>query len=133
MKGNPTVTSSLLRKTLCGVAASLFGPPRAGDEACDLLLLSMAHCQLGNQRQARDLFEEAVVWMNENEPTSEALIGLRTEVETLITPNRSNLKSQIPALKTARLSHAKSQPLHPNPSKIRPVKPSRPATSSPAG
>ena len=109
------MTSSLLRTTLRDVAASLFGPPSADDDACDLLLLSMAHWQFGNQRLARDLFEEAVVWMNENEPTSEALIGLRTEVETLITRSSRNLKSQIPVLKTARLSHAKSQPLQPNP------------------
>ena len=91
------MTSSLLRTTLRDVAASLFGPPCADDEACDLLLLSMAHCQLGNQRQARDRFEQAVVWMNEHEPPSDTMILLHTEVETLITPNRANLKSQIPA------------------------------------
>ena len=87
------MTSSLLRTTLCDVAASLFGPPCADDEACDLLLLSMAHCQLGNQRQARDLFEEAVVWMHEHEPPSESMIRLLAQVEALIRPNRSNLKS----------------------------------------
>ena len=50
----------------------------------DAFFLAMAHWQLGEQDKARDYFDQAVRWMDENQPENAELVRFRAEAERLI-------------------------------------------------
>ena len=50
----------------------------------DLFPLAMARWHLGNKDHARVLFEEAVAWMEENQPKDEQLVRYRAEAAELL-------------------------------------------------
>jgi tetratricopeptide (TPR) repeat protein len=47
-------------------------------------LLAMAHWKLGNKVEARKWYDQAVVWMEKNQPTSEELRRFRVEASRLL-------------------------------------------------
>jgi tetratricopeptide (TPR) repeat protein len=57
---------------------------RNGGDANDLFFLAMARWQLGEKKEARDLFEQATAWLEKNDPKNEDLLHLRAEVEKLL-------------------------------------------------
>ncbi|MGD9636800.1 MAG: protein kinase [Pirellulales bacterium] len=57
----------------------------SGDEnAIDWFFLSMAYQQLGHHDEARQLYEQAVEWMERNQPQNEELCRFRLEAEQLL-------------------------------------------------
>ncbi len=59
---------------------------RAGGDSFDFFFLAMAHWQLGNKDQAHKRFDQAVVWMDKNQPKNLELLRLRTEAADLFKP-----------------------------------------------
>jgi WD40 repeat protein len=59
---------------------------RGGGDSFDWFFLAMAHWKLGDKEQARKRFDQAVRWMEANEPTNEELRRFRAEAEALIGP-----------------------------------------------
>ena len=57
---------------------------RTGGDSFDWFFLAMAHWQLGDKEQARKWYDQAVVWMDKNQPQNEELLGFRTEAEELL-------------------------------------------------
>jgi tetratricopeptide (TPR) repeat protein len=62
---------------------------RNGGSSFDLFFLAMVHWQLGNKTEARNWYDQAVRWMEKNQPTNEELSRFRTEAAELllITPS----------------------------------------------
>src|SRR5262249_52394325 len=56
---------------------------RKGGNGLDWFFLAMAHWQLGNQDQARKWYDQAVSWMDKNQPNNPELGGFRMEAEEL--------------------------------------------------
>jgi serine/threonine protein kinase/WD40 repeat protein/tetratricopeptide (TPR) repeat protein len=50
----------------------------------DYFFMAMAHWQLGEKEPARKEYENAVEWMEKNQPTHEALVRFRAETEELL-------------------------------------------------
>ena len=46
--------------------------------------LAVAHWRLGNQDEARKWYDQAVAWMNKNQPKNEELRRFRAEAEELM-------------------------------------------------
>ncbi|MFL5240711.1 MAG: tetratricopeptide repeat protein [Gemmataceae bacterium] len=57
---------------------------RKGGDSFDSFFLGMARWQLGEKDQARKCYEQAVQWMDKNQPKNEELIRFRAEAEMLI-------------------------------------------------
>jgi tetratricopeptide (TPR) repeat protein len=55
-----------------------------GGDSTHGFFLAMAHWQLGNKVEARDLFHRAVTWMDENRPKDKDLIRFRAEAAALL-------------------------------------------------
>jgi tetratricopeptide (TPR) repeat protein len=56
-----------------------------GGEAADWFFLAMAHAQQGDPKQARKWYEQAIAWMDTNQPNDAELRRFRTEAEALLT------------------------------------------------
>jgi len=63
---------------------------RKGGNSFDWLFLAMAHWQLGDKEQAHKWFDQAVQWMEKNDPKNEDLHRLRGETEQLLGVNKKN-------------------------------------------
>jgi tetratricopeptide (TPR) repeat protein len=57
---------------------------RQGGDSFDWFFLAMAHWQLGEKDKARIWFDQAVGWMDKNQPTNEELWGFRAEAAELL-------------------------------------------------
>jgi superkiller protein 3 len=57
---------------------------RNGGDSNDWFFLAMAHGQLGQKVKAREWYDRAVQWMDENAPTDEELRRLRAEAAELL-------------------------------------------------
>jgi tetratricopeptide (TPR) repeat protein len=57
---------------------------RNGGDSSEWFFLAMAHWQLGDKEQARKLYDQAVVWMDKNQPGNGQLRRFRTEAEELL-------------------------------------------------
>jgi tetratricopeptide (TPR) repeat protein len=57
---------------------------RRGGDSFDWFFLAMAHWQLGDQQQARKWYDQAVAWMEKNQPENEELRRFRAEAAELI-------------------------------------------------
>jgi uncharacterized protein HemY len=53
-------------------------------DASDCFILAMAHSQSGDARQAREWFDKAVAWMDNNKPKDEELLRSRAEAAELL-------------------------------------------------
>src|SRR5262249_9828940 len=56
----------------------------AGGDSRSWFILAMAHGQLGNKADARKWYDQAVEWMEKNEPRHEQLRRYRTEAAELL-------------------------------------------------
>jgi tetratricopeptide (TPR) repeat protein len=65
-----------------GAAAGMTFDKEGESEAW--LFLAMAHGQLGHQDEARSWYDQAVQWMEKNQPRNEELRRFRTEAEQLL-------------------------------------------------
>lgn len=52
----------------------------------DAFFLAMAHWQLGHKEQGRTYYNQAVMWMANNQPRSAVLRDYRAEAEALMGP-----------------------------------------------
>jgi uncharacterized protein HemY len=59
------------------------GAPESGD-AYQWFFLAMAHWQLGAKDKAREFYDQAVQWMDKNQPTNEELLRFRAEAAELL-------------------------------------------------
>jgi serine/threonine protein kinase/Tfp pilus assembly protein PilF len=57
---------------------------RNGGDSFDWFFLAMAHWQLGEKENARKWYDQAVQWMDKNQPKNEELRRFRTEAEGLL-------------------------------------------------
>jgi serine/threonine protein kinase/tetratricopeptide (TPR) repeat protein len=57
---------------------------RKGGSSSDFFFLAMAHWQLGDKDQARKWYEQAIEWMDKNQPENEELRRFRTEAAELL-------------------------------------------------
>jgi uncharacterized protein HemY len=57
---------------------------RKGGDGFEWFFLAMAHWQLGDKEKARKWFDQAVQWMDKNQPKNEELGRLRKEAEGLL-------------------------------------------------
>jgi tetratricopeptide (TPR) repeat protein len=57
---------------------------RKGGDSEDWFFLAMAHWQLGDKKDARKWYDQAVQWMEKNQPKDEELVRFRTEAEELL-------------------------------------------------
>ena len=57
---------------------------RKGGSSHDFFFLAMAHWQLGNKDQARKWYDQAVEWMDRDQPRNEELQRFRKEAEELL-------------------------------------------------
>jgi tetratricopeptide (TPR) repeat protein len=57
---------------------------RSGGHGFDYFFLAMAHREMGNDGKAREAYDRAVRWMDENAPDDENLRRLRAEAERLL-------------------------------------------------
>jgi serine/threonine protein kinase/tetratricopeptide (TPR) repeat protein len=57
------------------------------DFSADAFFLAMSHWQLGHQSDARNWYDQAVAWMDKNQPRNVELLGFRAEAEALINPS----------------------------------------------
>ena len=57
---------------------------RKGGDSSDWFFLAMAHWHLGNKDQARSWFDQAVSWMDKNQPENEELRRFRAEAAELL-------------------------------------------------
>jgi WD40 repeat protein/tetratricopeptide (TPR) repeat protein len=57
---------------------------RNGGDSFDWFFLAMAHWQLGNKDEARKWYDQAVQWMDKNQPKDEELKRFRKEAEELL-------------------------------------------------
>lgn len=55
-----------------------------GADGCDGFFLAMTHWQLGDQAASRKWYDQAVAWMNKNQPDNEELGRFRAEAEALL-------------------------------------------------
>jgi tetratricopeptide (TPR) repeat protein len=59
---------------------------RSGGDSLDRFFLAMAYWQLGKKEEARQWYDKAVVWMDENKPDDEELRHFRREAAELLGP-----------------------------------------------
>jgi len=57
---------------------------RSGGDSAKWFFLAMAHWQLGEKQQARDWYDRAIRWMDENKPRDEKLRRWRAEAAALL-------------------------------------------------
>ena len=57
---------------------------RQGGDSFDWFFLAMLRWQQGDQKDARKLYDQAVLWMDKNQPKNEELERFRTEAEKLL-------------------------------------------------
>jgi serine/threonine protein kinase/tetratricopeptide (TPR) repeat protein len=57
---------------------------RRGGDSFDWFFLAMARWQLGDKKDARKWYDQAVQWMEKNQPKNEELSRFRAEAETLL-------------------------------------------------
>jgi tetratricopeptide (TPR) repeat protein/tRNA A-37 threonylcarbamoyl transferase component Bud32 len=57
---------------------------REGGDSNDWFFLAMAHGRLGEKEKARKWFEQAVRWMEKNDPKNDELAGFRAEAERVL-------------------------------------------------
>jgi Tfp pilus assembly protein PilF len=64
----------------------------------DAFFLAMAHWQLGHKGDARNWYNQAIAWMDKNQPHNEELVLVRAEARAMINPN---VQSGVPTTTTA--------------------------------
>jgi serine/threonine protein kinase/Tfp pilus assembly protein PilF len=57
---------------------------RKGGDSFDWFFMAMAHWQLGDKKEARKCYDQAVQWMENNRPKNEELARFRVEAEKLM-------------------------------------------------
>jgi eukaryotic-like serine/threonine-protein kinase len=57
---------------------------RNGGDSFDWFFLAMAHWQLGDKEKAREQYDRAIAWMEQNDPKNESLIVFRNEAAGLL-------------------------------------------------
>jgi hypothetical protein len=57
---------------------------RKGGDGFDWFFLAMAHWKMDHNTEAREWYEKAVSWMENNQPKDEELKGFRAEAEGLL-------------------------------------------------
>jgi tetratricopeptide (TPR) repeat protein len=67
---------------------------RQGGDAFDWFFLTMAHWQQGESDEARKWFDQAVAWMDKNQPENEELRRFRAEAEELLKKEPEDSKQQ---------------------------------------
>jgi len=55
---------------------------RNGGDSTEWFFLAMAHWQMGNKEEARKRYDQAVQWMDKNQPTNEELRRFRAEARS---------------------------------------------------
>jgi hypothetical protein len=55
-----------------------------GGNSCDWFFLAMSHWQLGKKDEARKWYDQAVPWMDKNQPKNEELRRFRREAAELL-------------------------------------------------
>jgi serine/threonine-protein kinase len=77
---------------------------RNGEGGEDWFFLAMAHCQLGDQDEARRWYERGVGWMEKNAPDDPDLIRFRAEAAGLlgVTPIEQHVPSIVPTTATSQ-------------------------------
>ena len=94
LRGNPQVTELGLQN-LRGLrqardwkaaieASNKSSELRNGGDSFDWFFLAMANWQLGKKAEARKWYDEAVQWMDKNQPKDEELRRFRSEAEALL-------------------------------------------------
>jgi tetratricopeptide (TPR) repeat protein len=66
------------------IAALETSQRRKGGDSSDWFFLAMAHWQLGDKQQARKWYDQAVQWMDKNQPEDEELRRFRDEAAQLL-------------------------------------------------
>ena len=61
---------------------------RKGGDSSDWFFLAMTHWQLGDQEQARQWYDQALQWMDKNNPKDEGLDRFRAEAAQLLEAHR---------------------------------------------
>ncbi len=56
----------------------------SGGDSNDWFFLAMAHWQLGHKQEARQWYDQAIVWMDQNQPNNEELRRFRAEAAVLL-------------------------------------------------
>lgn len=74
--GDWPAASEALMKSVSGKSA--------GTDGCDGFFLAMTHWQLGDQAASHKWYDQAVAWMDKNQPLNEELGRFRAETETLL-------------------------------------------------
>jgi hypothetical protein len=67
---------------------------RRGGDAFDWFFLAMAHWQLGDKEKARKWYDQAVTWMDKNQPTDEELRRFRAEAAALLIVEEKNTTAE---------------------------------------
>ena len=57
---------------------------RKGGDSFDWFFLAMAHWQLGEKGEARKWYDQAIDWMDKNQPKNEELVRFRDEAAELL-------------------------------------------------
>ena len=65
---------------------------RKGGDCNDWFFLAMARWQLGEKNKAREFYDQAVDWMDKNQPNNEELLRFRTEATELLKSNDDQSK-----------------------------------------
>jgi tetratricopeptide (TPR) repeat protein len=75
-----------LQKSIQQSAGVFSAPPhtRTGGDSFDWFFLAMAHWQRGEKEQAHKWYEQAVQWMDKNQPANEELRRFRAEAAELL-------------------------------------------------
>jgi hypothetical protein len=61
---------------------------RKGGDNFDWFFLAMGHWKLGQREEARKWYDEAVAWMDKNQPQNEELRRFRAEAAELLSVNK---------------------------------------------
>ena len=69
-----------------------FALQNGGGTSWDWFFYAMAHWQMGNKEQARQYYEKAVGWMEQNGPNEDELRRFRAEAEQLLEIRHKNSK-----------------------------------------
>jgi serine/threonine protein kinase/Tfp pilus assembly protein PilF len=62
---------------------------RNGGDSLDWFFVAMAHWQMGENDLAREWYDKAVIWMEQNQPTNEQLHRFQAEAKVLIQTKKS--------------------------------------------
>jgi tetratricopeptide (TPR) repeat protein len=74
---------------------------RKGGDSFDWFFLARARRRRGDEKGARELYDQAVQWMEKNQPKDEELVRFRAEAENVLELKKSSRSSSESALKSS--------------------------------